>query len=57
MCMCVHMCVYTQRETEIKKHGAGQEMETEMGGKIWDVEMETEKEGDTHIDYYYMSQE
>lgn len=49
--------MYTGRETEIKKHGAGQEMETERGGKIRDGEMETEKEGDTHIDYYYMSQE
>lgn len=44
---CVCTCVYTGREKQIKKHGAGQEMETERGGKIRDGEMGQRKR-ETH---------
>lgn len=59
MHVCTCMCVYRDREKyrKIKKHEAGWEMETERKGKHGIGEMETEKEGDMHIDYCYMSQE
>ena len=51
------MCRDREKHSEIKKQGAAWEMESESEGKIWDGEMETEKEEGTRVDYSHMSQE
>lgn len=56
ICACVCTCVHTGREKQIKKHGAGQEMETKGREDTGWGDGDRER-GDTHIDYYYMSQE
>ena len=57
VCVCVWMCRDREKHSEIKKQGAAWEMESESEGKIWDGEMETEKEEGTRVDYSHMSQE